>query len=228
MSAIGIANKLADGVAIIPGMEITCERGVHLIGLFLQEEVVSREIDEVIGEIHSQGGLALLPHPFRPITGLLYERYKTGGITGEEAGRVLSEIDLIEGVNFRCPSEAMLETDKYLQSYPNIPQTASSDAHNVSEVGKAYLELEDFRANTLEELKKALLQLPCLLRFEVYNPEIGIETRKIIIPKLGRRLIWKAKRLLRFPSQVSAGKIFGRDAKKQEEVLEQAADEELL
>ncbi len=210
MSAVGLAEKKSGKLMIIPGMEISCDKGIHLIGLFLKEEIVSRDLLGAIDEIHSQGGLALLPHPFRPISGLLHGRYKGNLLSGEETGKALAKIDLIEAINFRCPDEAMLETEKYLQSYPGLPQIAASDAHHASEVGKARLELDDFNTTNLEDIKTALIGVPCLLRFEVYTPEIGVETRKIIEPRLGRKLAWKAKRFLHRSAQISRKRIFGK------------------
>jgi len=225
MSAIGIAEKISDRILIIPGMEMSCENGIHIVGLFLKGEIVSKNILDVIDEIHSQGGLALLPHPFRPNSGLLYGRYKNGLLSGEETGKVLSKVDLIEAVNFRCPGEAMLETDRYLKSYPGLPQVAVSGAHTVSEVGRAFLELENFKPVTIGDIKMALLHTPCLLRFEVYNPEVGIETRKIIIPSLGRKLIWKAKRVFHLPSRISTKRIFRKSPERPIKDLERETNE---
>lgn len=225
MSAVEIAEKISNRVMIIPGMEISCKNGVHIVGLFLKEEIVSKNILDAIDEVHSQGGLALLPHPFRPDTGLLYNRYKGGLLSGEEAGKALSEVDLIEAINFRCPIEAMLETDKYLRAYPDLPQVAVSDTHSIPEVGKAFLELENFKPETTDDIKMALLHTPCMLRFEVYNPDAGIETRKIIIPKLRRKLIWKARRIFHIPTHISTKRIFSKSPEKPIKVLEKKTNE---
>ena len=62
----------AKGVAleIIPGEEKTLVDGSHFIGLFLQEPVTSGDLAGAIQEIESQGGLCLIPHPFRRKDGL--------------------------------------------------------------------------------------------------------------------------------------------------------------
>lgn len=56
---------------IIVGEERTLNDGSHLIGLFLEEAIQSDEPAEAIEEIERQGGLCLIPHPFRKRDGLL-------------------------------------------------------------------------------------------------------------------------------------------------------------
>ena len=51
MSAVGLVKKLSSKITIIPGMEITSMQGTHVIGLFLQSEIISRDIFEIIDEI---------------------------------------------------------------------------------------------------------------------------------------------------------------------------------
>ncbi len=56
---------------IIVGEEKTLSDGSHLIGLFLQKHIESGEIKAAIAEIEAQGGICLVPHPFRKSDGLL-------------------------------------------------------------------------------------------------------------------------------------------------------------
>lgn len=56
---------------VIAGEEKTLSDGIHLIGLFLREPIVSSDVLAAIDEIHSQGGICLAPHPFRKKDGLL-------------------------------------------------------------------------------------------------------------------------------------------------------------
>lgn len=59
---------------ILIGEERTLENRCHLIGLFLKGNLSAVTTAEVISEIHEQGGLVLVPHPFRAKDGLLGER----------------------------------------------------------------------------------------------------------------------------------------------------------
>jgi predicted metal-dependent phosphoesterase TrpH len=171
MSAIEIARDMARRIKIIPGMEKTCEEGIHLIGLFLKEKIVSKKVLDVIDEIHNQGGLVLLPHPFRPGTGLMFNNEMHHIFTGDEMAGIVAEIDLIEAVNYRCTSEAKLKTDRFLKFCPEIAQIAGSDAHFENEIGKAYVDLESVVSASFDDIKEALLHSPRTLRFEVYGEE---------------------------------------------------------
>lgn len=52
------------GVEVIVGQEITSKDG-HMIGLYLKEEVPPLlSAGETVRNIHKQGGLAIIPHPF--------------------------------------------------------------------------------------------------------------------------------------------------------------------
>src|SRR5271169_39461 len=80
--------KLAEGNPrfVVRAGEYKTERG-DLIGLFLREEITSRDSNEVVREIHDQDGLVVLPHPF-----------KAHKLDDE----LLSQVDLIEVNNSRC------------------------------------------------------------------------------------------------------------------------------
>src|SRR5512146_3370953 len=52
-----------DSFNVIVGSEIKTNRG-DLIGLFLTEEVHSRDLQGASSEIRRQGGRAVIPHPF--------------------------------------------------------------------------------------------------------------------------------------------------------------------
>jgi len=55
---------------IIPGLEINCDFGRHLLGIGVRRYIPMAGPDEVIGQIRQSGGLAVFPHPglyqFRP------------------------------------------------------------------------------------------------------------------------------------------------------------------
>ncbi|MFH2035652.1 MAG: PHP-associated domain-containing protein [Candidatus Zixiibacteriota bacterium] len=181
MSACSLAEQNKHDVRIIPGMEITTRGGTHIIGLFLKEEVVSRDILEVIDEIHSQNGLVVVPHPFRPGSGLFFNREKRNLFSGEEMVQIMAGVDLIETINYRSTPEILNETDRIAASHPNKPQTAGSDAHFADEIGRAYVDLENLKSNDLADIKKALLKSPRLIRFEAFSYEDGWQTRSLTI-----------------------------------------------
>jgi len=191
MSAVETARKYARSVTVIPAMEITSEGGGHILGLFLKEEIKSRNIFDIIDEIHGQDGLVALAHPFRPGTGLLFNRDHLNQFSADEMRRIISGLDLIESINYRSCSDELVKTDRYFSSMPDISQIAGSDAHRLEEIGKATIAFEDFESNDLDEIKNALLTQEPIFRFEAYSSDYEIKTTTI---KSGNRtLILKTK-----------------------------------
>nr|MBN2277809.1 PHP domain-containing protein [candidate division Zixibacteria bacterium] len=214
MSACRLARKIARKVTIIPGMEITCEGGTHLIGLFLKDEINSRNIFEVMDEIHSQGGLAVMPHPYRPRTGLVFGREKERLFDGEEFARIMTRIDLVETVNFHDKPEDVVAADRWSLMHPDLPRVAGSDAHLVHEIGHAYVELEEVKSESLDDIKRALLYSPRLIRYEAYTHEQ--EWIEKTSRSLGRKrsLIFRTKNLVPAVIRKSFRRIYERSAGK--------------
>lgn len=139
---------------IIVGSEITTDKKVHIIGLFLKAEVKSKDIFSVIREIKCQGGLVVLPHPFRRESGLLSS--KDGrAYTGDEIGSIVRLCDIIEIANAGSTPEEMARAKEFFRKYKK-PYCAGSDAHYPIEIGAGYTALRECRA--LSGLKKELLK----------------------------------------------------------------------
>lgn len=102
---------------VVIGAEYATDRG-DLIGLFLREEVRSRHFEEAAAEIHAQGGLALLPHPYR------------GRVTDPSR---YEAVDLVEAFNARSSesSNAAARTDAERLAKP---VTAGADIHTAWEL----------------------------------------------------------------------------------------------
>jgi predicted metal-dependent phosphoesterase TrpH len=66
--------KAGATLRIIVGEERTLADGSHVIGLFLREPLVSLTLPELREEIDSQGGICVIPHPYRAVSGALRER----------------------------------------------------------------------------------------------------------------------------------------------------------
>lgn len=112
------ASHYSENLKIIIGAEYTTDKG-DLIGLFLKDEIVSRSADEVLKEIKRQGGLSLLPHP-----------YKNKNIDEDFA----RHCDLIEIFNSRLTvKQNTMGLD--LARKMNKPGLAGSDAHLYNELG---------------------------------------------------------------------------------------------
>lgn len=112
-------NKDHDFLVIL-GSEIGTEIG-DITGLFLNEEIKSRDSLEVIAEIHEQDGIVVLPHPYR-------------GHKIDELREILGRIELIEVFNARNNELQNHKADE-LVAYYEMHSIAGSDAHFSSEIG---------------------------------------------------------------------------------------------
>jgi hypothetical protein len=106
------------GVTVIPGVEILTDSG-DIIGLFIEEEIQSRRWDEVIDETRDQGGVAVLPHPYRSHRNIL---------------DLTKAVDLIEVWNARSTVEQNEKALKLARSFRK-PGMYGSDAHTYAEIG---------------------------------------------------------------------------------------------
>lgn len=106
------------GIQVIIGSEIRTDVG-DIIGLKLEREVESRSWDMVISEIKDQGGIVILPHPYRDHT---------------MVNEVAKKVDLIEVWNARCHPEQNKKALELVTSL-NYAAIMGSDAHLYSELG---------------------------------------------------------------------------------------------
>ena len=121
-------NEYKDFLVII-GEEIHTDVG-DITGLFLNEEIKSRNSMDVIEEIKKQGGIVVLPHP--------YKAHKLND-------KLVNSVDLIEIFNSRTILELNEKAKKLAEEYSK-PFIAGSDAHFASEIGmgKTIVNLTDF------------------------------------------------------------------------------------
>lgn len=129
-------REMADGIRVIVGEEISSRDG-EIIGLFLQT-VVPRDLsgEETIARIHDQGGLVSVPHPF--------SRNRLYHLRRDALDRLWPQIDCIEIFNAREAFAADNLRAAAFAAERKIPGAVGSDAHRVSEIGRAWLEMDDF------------------------------------------------------------------------------------
>jgi len=138
---------------VVVGSEISTDRG-EIIGLFLSEEVKSKDVQDVISEIKDQNGIVIIPHPFDEL------RHSAFHPTEED----VKFIDAIEGFNSRCVFQKYNENAIKFAKKHDLMITAGSDAHFLNEIGNAGIitETEDVREAILKSAveifgKKSLL-----------------------------------------------------------------------
>jgi predicted metal-dependent phosphoesterase TrpH len=132
---------------VVVGAEIRTN-AYEIIGLFLTEEVSSTDPFAVIDEIRDQGGITVLPHPFRSFFPPHSRRRQ--GIPMD----ILKKIDVIEAFNARSSVKANQQA-LALASTLRKPMIAGSDAHWYRELGRGktlvapFTNEEDLRRNLL-------------------------------------------------------------------------------
>jgi predicted metal-dependent phosphoesterase TrpH len=139
------ARMRALGAAFIPGEEIFTSKG-DLIGLYLNEAIKKNtQFLEAIDLIHSQGGIAYLPH--------MYDRARSGRHASEEEA---AQVDVIEVFNARCMDQRFNEKALGFALKHGMLQGAGSDCHHLFEFGSSYVELPDFDIENPKALLKSL------------------------------------------------------------------------
>jgi predicted metal-dependent phosphoesterase TrpH len=115
------------GIDLIPGIEISTDAG-DIVALNVNEPIRSRDWESVVDAIHAQGGLAIMPHPYR---------------SHREIEAIASKCDLIETFNGRT-SEKENRLAAELAARLDKPPIAGSDAHVRRELGWVINEFDSF------------------------------------------------------------------------------------
>jgi len=135
-----IREAASTSLLVIPAIEIETDAG-HIMGLFVEADFKTREIDEIIDEIRNQGGVSVLLHPAR--------------MHGMSAKKVADKVDVIEALNGRtCRSENLKAKELALRF--KKPMIAGSDAHLKFEIG-CVKTITKGNPATLEDVKKHII-----------------------------------------------------------------------
>ena len=121
-------KKLFKSKIAIPGVEYRTEIG-DVIGLFIQEEIRSRNFEEVLDEFKDQDAISILPHPF-------------DSMRKPVPPECAKHVQCIEVLNPRCHSTKLNEKALELANKFGKTHTGGSDAHFYYEVGRAWTEIE--------------------------------------------------------------------------------------
>lgn len=141
LKGFGIAKEMKDFV-VIPSTEISSAEG-HILALNIREDIPKKlSVKETVEKIISLGGIPILPHPYRMISGLGEKTVE--GFTGVEVFNSRS----IKWENKKAES---------LAEKIGIGKTGGSDAHSSNEVGYGITEfnVNSFRIDDLvQEIEK--------------------------------------------------------------------------
>jgi predicted metal-dependent phosphoesterase TrpH len=133
LEGIKIASK---DFVIIPGIEISSKDG-HIIGLNIKE-VIPRNLstEETVERISEAGGIAIIPHLFRNMSGIKEENLK----------KVKNRISSIEVFNSCSLPKTNLKTAKIARKY-DLGGTGGSDAHDLEFAGYGYTIIDNTDLN---------------------------------------------------------------------------------
>ncbi|QSZ67926.1 PHP domain-containing protein [Methanofollis aquaemaris] len=114
------------GIQVIVGSEVKSDAG-DIIGLSIEEEIRSRAWKDVIDEIKGQGGIVVLPHPYR---------------SHHSIQDLAEAVDLVEVWNARSTPEQNAQALE-LASRLGKKGLMGSDAHLYREIGSVKVAYED-------------------------------------------------------------------------------------
>lgn len=117
---------------VIVGEEVETHEG-EILAYHIQEKIKSKDIDEAIDEIRSQGGLVGVSHP--------YDVIRKNVITKDALTHTMERLDFIEGINARCLFFFNTRAQTLARQNKKT-MIAGSDAHFAFEVGNAWTEAD--------------------------------------------------------------------------------------
>ncbi len=146
----------------------------EIIGLFLQEHITPyQSAEETLDEIHEQGALSIVPHPFCS--------YRRSALRHDIMERIIDRLDIIEGFNSRVLDEGENALARGYAGRRRKPVSAGSDAHTSLELGRTYVSIEPF-----SDPKGLMKVLPdASVHYNHTHPAIHSVTRLV---KAGRKL----------------------------------------
>ncbi len=151
--AIAVRDKVAelgldDRLTVILGEEVSTADG-EVVGVYL-EKTIPRGLSakETADEIHRQGGLVSIPHPFDPFRG---SHIKEGPLRNLAD---LGKIDMVEVFNCRVTLQRHNEEAAEFARRYEIPGIAASDSHSSFEIAMAFNAMPAF--DSADELRASL------------------------------------------------------------------------
>jgi predicted metal-dependent phosphoesterase TrpH len=153
--AIAVRDRVAalgvdDQLTVILGEEVSTSDG-EVVGLFLQRTIPrGLTADETADEIHAQGGLVSIPHPFDPFRPSHIRRLPL-----EKLARA-GKIDMLEVFNSRVTFSRHNQEAAEFAARHAIPAIACSDSHSSFEVAMSFNALPAF--GTADELREGLAE----------------------------------------------------------------------
>jgi predicted metal-dependent phosphoesterase TrpH len=138
--------EIAPDLAIV-GEEAKTREG-EVIGLFITRRLPPyMRAEDVMDMIHEMGGLTYVPHPL--------DRHRSN-FSSERIAELAGRIDIIETYNAWCEPAENQAAARLAKDLEKVSATGS-DAHAASELGRSWMEIEDYTTpqDFLEKLRRA-------------------------------------------------------------------------
>ena len=178
---------------LLRGCEYSTPFG-HLLGIGMERKVENTDFPQLIEQIHSAGGIAILAHP--------YEHLKYA----EKLDEIASLLDGVEIFNARATrkNKAANEQAFAFARKHQLPIFAGSDAHTPSEVGRGYIEIE-----SLAQLKEG-----GLAAFGCPSPSFAAAKSQWVALAKKKAPFWKYLRWMAFAAKCIAEDILRKQERK--------------
>jgi predicted metal-dependent phosphoesterase TrpH len=141
-----ILAEMAPELTIV-GEEAKTREG-EVIGLFITSRLLPyQRAEDVMDMIHGMGGLTYIPHPL--------DRNRAH-FRAERIVELADRIDIIETYNAWCEPAANQAAARLAEDLGKVSATGS-DSHSASELGRSWMEVEDFTSpqDFLDKLRYA-------------------------------------------------------------------------
>lgn len=130
-----LARERGSRIQVVVAEEVTTRSG-HLLGVFLQARLKrSQRLETTVAEIHEQGGLAIVPHPFSAFT---LGMRKHAILRVHLSKDPLVYWDALEGYNPSTAGRYGRAATARVAAELGLPLVGNSDAHTVDTIGDGY------------------------------------------------------------------------------------------
>lgn len=149
--ALALKKIAFPNFVVIIGEEIQTREG-EITGYFIEEQIPSQlSPEETIERIKAQKGLVSIPHPFGS--------FRKSKIRKDVLERIIDAVDIIEVFNSRNIYIKDNQRALILAQKNRLACLVGSDAHLSCEIGKAYVEIDNFSdpQQFLQKLRSARL-----------------------------------------------------------------------
>jgi predicted metal-dependent phosphoesterase TrpH len=140
---------------LVPGIEVTTRSG-HLLALWVDEPVRSfRPLAETVAAIHDAGGIAVIPHPFSPLTRSIGRRALEAVLAIDDPA---ARPDGIEVANTSLAGRVTrAKAERLNRARYGLAESGGSDAHFLEATGTAWTVFPWLEGHSADEsLRRAI------------------------------------------------------------------------